>query len=63
MLHDCERTHSDIRKPDPNLFRIVDISTQVIFTAPKRTKKRLFEIEAACQEIAGGWNDQPVKEA
>jgi hypothetical protein len=55
MLHHCQQTHSRLGTPDHRLFNIIDVSTREVFPAPQRTKKRLIEIEAACEEIVAGW--------
>jgi hypothetical protein len=45
----------DAAKPHPSLALVVDVFQERVFVGPTSTRRRLSEIEAACEEIAGRW--------
>ncbi len=56
VLEYLRRERPDDGKPDPELCLVVDVFGGEIFTAPRASKSRLADIEAACEEIAGRWS-------
>lgn len=40
---------------DPKLCVVVDIPSATVFSAPKAGKKRMTDLEAACEEISDRW--------
>lgn len=52
----CGKRYSKIAVPKPDLFQVVDVPSGRIFRGPKSTRKRLSDVEAACEEIAIAWN-------
>lgn len=52
----CTETYASLGIPNCDLFQVIDVPSGQIFRGPKSTRKRLTDVEAACEEIAIAWN-------